>query len=325
MNWELLACGESAQNEEKYLPTDGWTGLKTFAVIIGRSDVPEIDPSKFDLKAHQERYLAMDAPLQEAIRHRVDTIVEDRQTAETLKPWYSTWCKRPGFHDEYLQTFNRPNVHLIDVSETQGISHATSRGLIVANGQEIELDTIVLSTGFRPLLNIADPDPGAKSNITVTGRNGITMRNKWAARGASTLHGITTAWFPNLFINDIPQASTSANVPSSLETSARHAAYIVAQTLRRAVNPDRAVVEPTQQAEEDWAAEILKYDLWASPSITCTPGYFTNEGAASLEKWNPDEVLRLRRSAPYMRGALAYRKVLQGWRADGNLSGLILA
>lgn len=303
--------------------TDGWTDLKTFVIFTGRSDVPEIDPSKFDLKAHRERYLAIDAPIQEAIRHRVDTIVKDRQTAETLKPWYATWCKRPGFHDEYLQTFNRPNVHLIDVSETQGISRATSRGLVVANGQEIDLDIIVLSTGFRPLLNIADPDPGAKSNMNVTGRNGVTMKSKWAAKGASTLHGITTASFPNLFINDLPQAGINSNITGNLDTSARHAAYIVAETLRRAANPNRAVVEPTQQAEEDWAAEILKYDLWGSPSITCTPGYFTNEGAASLEKWNPDKVLRLRRSAPYMRGAPAFRKVLRDWRTDGNLSGLI--
>lgn len=264
----------------------------------------------------------MDAPLQEAIRKRVDSIVKDRKTAETLKPWYATWCKRPGFHDEYLQAFNQSNVHLIDVSDSQGVSRATTRGLVVSDGKEVELDILVLSTGFRPLLNITDPDPGAKSNVTVTGRNGLTIKDKWAARGAATLHATMSSSFPNLFINDSPQGGANPNVPGSLETSARHAAYIVAETLRRVKDPNRLVVEPTEEAEEAWAREILKYDLWGSPSIACTPGYFTNEGAASLEERKPDELLKLRRSAPYMRGAPAFRKVVKKWREDGKLEGL---
>lgn len=279
----------------------------------------ELNESK--LREHREKYLAMDVPLQEAIRHRVDTIVKDRRTAEALKPWYATWCKRPGFHDEYLQTFNRPNVHLIDVSGSQGVSRATSRGLVDADGQEIELDVLVLSTGFRPLVNMTEPDPGAKANITVTGRNGLTMKNKWAARGAATLHGVTTWSFPNLFINDLPQTGQNANVPGGIETSARHAAYIVAEARRRAADPGKVAVEPSEEAEEAWVAEVLKYDLWGSPSATCTPGYFTNEGAAAQVQ-DPEELLRLRRSIAYMKGAPVFRRLLQKWRADGDLSGL---
>lgn len=322
-NWELLASGESAHDEEKYLPTDGWTDLPTFAVFTGRTDTPEMDPSESNLRAHRERYLAMDAPLQEAIRRRVDTIVKDRETAEALKPWYATWCKRPGFHDEYLQTYNRPNVHLIDVSEQQGVARATTRGLVVGDGQEIELDVLVLSTGFRPLANIHDPDPAAKSNVTVTGRNELTMKKKWATRGAATLHGITTSAFPNLFMIGVQQSAITANFTGAVETAGRHAAYIVAEAQRRAKDPRRVVVEPTEEAEEAWTAEILKYDLWTSPLVTCTPGYFSNEGAALQSDRSPEEVLRLRRSSNYMRGASAFRKILEQWRADGNLSGLI--
>lgn len=281
-----------------------------------------MDPSESALRAHRERYLAMDAPLQEAIRRRVDTVVKDRRTAEALKPWYASWCKRPGFHDEYLQTFNRPNVHLVDVSASRGVSRATSRGLVVSDGREVELDILVLGTGFRPLLSITAPDPGAKSNVAVTGRGGLTMESKWAARGAATLHGVTTASFPNLFMVDTSQACTNPNATGCFETLARHAAYVVAEAQRRAAVPGRVAVEPSGEAEEAWTAEVLKYDLWGSPSVACTPGYFTNEGAALMMERDPDEILRLRRSAPYMKGSPAFRKVLEKWRADGDLSGL---
>ena len=54
--------------------------------------------------------------IMEQIRARVDAIVEDRKTAEALKPYYPYGCKRPTFHDEYLPTFNLPHVHLVDTA-----------------------------------------------------------------------------------------------------------------------------------------------------------------------------------------------------------------
>merc|ERR1711959_211429 len=84
----------------------------------------------------------------EGIRSRIDMIVEDPQTAAALKPWYSLFCKRPTFHDEYLPTFNRPNVTLVDVSRGGGVEMFTKRG-VVANGKEYPLDAICLATGFE--------------------------------------------------------------------------------------------------------------------------------------------------------------------------------
>jgi len=54
------------------------------------------------------------------IRARVDATVTDKATAEALKPWYRQFCKRPTFNDDYLPTFNRPNVTLVDTSVTFG-------------------------------------------------------------------------------------------------------------------------------------------------------------------------------------------------------------
>ena len=66
----------------------------------------------------------------EQIRARVDDIVEDPATAEALKPWYRQFCKRPCFHDEYLQAFNRPNVTLVD-TDGRGVDAITSDGVVV--------------------------------------------------------------------------------------------------------------------------------------------------------------------------------------------------
>lgn len=168
-NWELLCQGETA--DDRFV-TDGWTKLKTFGALIGRSDAPEM--TKDIVQGHMKNYTELDAPFQDRIRRRVDEIVRDRHTAEALKPWYPTWCKRPLFHDEYLETFNLPNVHLVDIADTKGISGAVPGGLLVGE-RKIELDVLALSTGFRPIVNLQDPDPGAKSNTIVIGKVQSTL------------------------------------------------------------------------------------------------------------------------------------------------------
>ena len=82
------------------------------------------------------------------IRARVDETVEARDTAEALKPWYRQFCKRPTFNDEYLPTFNRPNVTLVDTSDSQGVERITRTG-VVAGGVEYEVDCIIFATGFE--------------------------------------------------------------------------------------------------------------------------------------------------------------------------------
>ena len=83
----------------------------------------------------------------EQIRARVDAIVEDPETAEALKPYYRQFCKRPCFHDEYLDTFNRPNVTLVD-TQGRGVERITEKGVVV-DGVEYEVDCIIYATGFE--------------------------------------------------------------------------------------------------------------------------------------------------------------------------------
>src|ERR1700733_13436235 len=81
------------------------------------------------------------------IRARVDEIVQDRATAGALKAWYRQFCKRPCFHDEYLATFNRDNVTLVDTNG-KGVQRITERGVVV-EGREYALDCLIFATGFE--------------------------------------------------------------------------------------------------------------------------------------------------------------------------------
>ena len=89
----------------------------------------------------------LDFAQMERIRARVDELVDDPVTAEALKPYYSRFCKRPTFNDEYLQTFNRPNVTLID-TDGRGLDRITETGMVF-DGREYPVDCIVYATGFE--------------------------------------------------------------------------------------------------------------------------------------------------------------------------------
>ena len=91
----------------------------------------------------------------EQIRARVDELVDDPEMAEALKPYYRQFCKRPCFHDEYLHTFNRANVTLVD-TEGQGVERITEHG-IVANGVEYEIDCLIYATGFEVGTDVQPP------------------------------------------------------------------------------------------------------------------------------------------------------------------------
>lgn len=113
------------------------------------------------------------------------------------------------------------------------------------------------------------------------------------------------------------------NFVGTLDTLARHTAYVVSESLRRAVDPARVAVEPSVEAEEAWAAEVLKYDRFSKPLSICTPGYYNSEGETQRAVSEEEEFKR-RRNSTYMRGLPAFREVLAGWRADGKMDGLVL-
>src|SRR5262249_61653631 len=109
MNFATLQTGGFADED---LVKDGWTDI---AVRVRDRVVAEMAATGYlDAETLQRAFEESDDEKMTEIRARVDTILDDARTAEALKPWYRQLCKRPCFHDEYLQTYQLPNVHLVD-------------------------------------------------------------------------------------------------------------------------------------------------------------------------------------------------------------------
>ena len=236
------------------------------------------------------------------IRGRIDAIVADRATAEALKPWFSLFCKRPCFHDDYLAIFNRPNVTLVD-TQGRGVEAVTPTGVVVG-GVEYPLDCLIFATGFETAT-----DYSKRSGFAIRGVNGVTLTEKWAG-GMSTLHGMHSRGFPNCFVVGHAQAGMSANFPHMIDEQARHIAYLV----RHCRDNDVATIEPTAAAEAAWTDGIVAQGQRRRKFLeACTPGYYNNEGQAS------DAAAR---SAAYPAGPVAFIDLLRAWRAGGDLAGL---
>jgi cyclohexanone monooxygenase len=286
--------------EAEDMVSDGWTD------IIGKLLLRLREAEKPDLSAQglAETMELADFEKMEQIRARVDTIVNDPNTAEALKPYYRQFCKRPCFHDEYLDTFNRPNVQLVDTNG-KGVDRITERG-VVANGTEYELDCLIFATGFE-----VGTDYTRRAGCELIGRDGLTLTEKWKD-GASTLHGMHTRGFPNCFIVSNTQSGFTVNFPHMLNEQSKHLAYIISHAQQQGVT----IVEASQEAEDAWVQTIL--DL-AQVNLkfleSCTPGYYNNEG-------KPSE--RGIRNGFYGAGPVAFVKLLEAWRATGELEGLEL-
>ena len=138
----------------------------------------------------------IDFGIMEEHRSRIDALVTDPDIAAALKPYYRYLCKRPCFHDEYFDAFNRPNVTLVDCPA--GIDDITEHGPVVG-GHQYDVDCIVYGTGFEaevtPLQRRAGHD--------IVGRGGISLAEKWSD-GAASLFGLMSRGFPNMFVMPAP-------------------------------------------------------------------------------------------------------------------------
>ena len=240
----------------------------------------------------------------EEIRARVDSLVDDPDTAEKLKPYYKMFCKRPTFNDDYLPTFNRANVELVD-TDGQGVERITEKGVVVA-GVEYELDCLIYGTGFEVGTSYT-----RRSGYDVTGVDGAKLSDHWE-EGTRSLHGMGSHGFPNLFIMNTSQGGFTANFPHLLDESAVHQAHIIASAL----DAGHTRVEVTKEAEDKWVETILGFaggPMGGLGGPDCTPGYYNNEGQP-----NPNAA----QSAPYGGGSIRFFKLLEEWREDGSFDGL---
>ncbi|KIW89890.1 uncharacterized protein Z519_09319 [Cladophialophora bantiana CBS 173.52] len=176
---------------------------------------------------------------------------------EAATPWYNAMCKRPCFHDDYLPTFNRPNVHLIDTmgKSLEGVDETG----VLANGQHYPVDLLIYATGFKHSTFFSH-----RSNMEIYGRDGISLTEVWKD-GPRTLHGWSARNFPNYFFIHIIQSTlTPTFIHAASETASQS-------------------IEPTAQAEEDWVNTIIRLATKRLQFLAeCTPGYYNNEGEVNL-------------------------------------------
>lgn len=197
------------------------------------------------------------------IHRRIDEVVDNKTTADALKPWYMFMCKRPCFHNEYLPSFNLPNVHLVD-TEGKGITEISSKGPVF-KGHEYELDLLIYATGFEV------QQTGIYNDIV--GQGGVNLQDKYQ-EGIRTLLGIHTAGFPNLFIMGGYQASFQFNLTEMLQTQGDHIAACIDHVRRNG----HQTLDVTNEAEEWWVQEVIKHRGKTNRSEECTPGYYNFEG-----------------------------------------------
>jgi cyclohexanone monooxygenase len=198
------------------------------------------------------------------IHDRIDEVVDDPETAESLKPWYMLMCKRPCFHNEYLPTFNRPNVHLID-TRGQGITEIGERGPIF-EGTEYEVDLLIYATGFEV------QQTGIYNRIV--GENGLDLNEKYAG-GIRTLLGVHSNGYPNLFIMGGYQASFQFNLTDLLQSQGDHIANCIAHVR----DNGHATIDVEPDTEEWWVQEVINHRGKTNRNAECTPGYYNFEGA----------------------------------------------
>ena len=296
INFATLQSGGFA---DKDLVQDGWTDIAIRIrnrIIARMQDTPGLDLQDVWLDAFSES----DDEKMNEIRARVNTIVNDETTAESLKPWYRQLCKRPCFHDEYLQAFNNPRTHLID-TDGKGVELIDETG-VWANGQHYELDCIVLASGFE--VHIVHT-----AHYETYGRHSESLNDHWDG-GMKSLHGINVNGFPNLFILGLAQGgSLVANVTHNFSESASAIAAMISGCLEKGCE----VLEPTAEAESKWVDRLEVQDRGFLAN--CTPGYYNNEGHTTSDR-------DLFSTARFPEGSVAFFDYLSDWVSDGEFEGI---
>ena len=302
LNYTAVVSGEDVERD---LVDDGWTEMYQRATnVAAQRKARELGRSLTPAERGQLIELA-DLQIMERIRSRVQDVVRDEATAEKLKPWYGRWCKRPAFHDEFLQAFNEPNVTLVD-TDGRGIDRVIEHGVVV-DGQEYEIDCLIFGTGFDVGGDVTD-----LNGFDMVGRGGVRQSEHWKD-GPRTFLGVMIHHFPNLFMTGQQQTGFTPNYQQMLDEQTRHIAYVIGC----AEASGAAAVEASGAAEERWVSDIRAHSRSGRRYFEdCTPGYLTREG--NLD--DPNTVL----SSGYWEGPVKFFQLLADWRSAGDLQGVEL-
>jgi cyclohexanone monooxygenase len=280
-NFQILTAGGFQEDDEV---NDGWTDIIR-KLILG---VQEAETDDLSPEAIAQNMELADYEKMEQIRARVESLVDDKETAEALKPYYRQFCKRPCFHNEYLPTFNRENVNLVD---TMGK----------------ELDCLIYASGFEVGTSYTQ-----RGGYEIHGKDGQSLTDRWSD-GVRTLHGMQAHGFPNcFFVMSITQSGFTVNFTHMLGETGKHLAYLI----KTAIDRKLSSIEVSEEAEAEWVDTILSFSTRNGGfQQGCTPSYYNNEG-------KPGEVSR--QNGFFLGAPMEFMDLLADFRTDGNLEGMTL-
>lgn len=238
--------------------------------------------------------------LAEFLREKIREMVHDSHTAEILTPrGFAVGAKRMVNDTNYYQTYNRDNVTLVDV-KADPITSITPQGIKTAEGG-YEVDAIVFATGFDALT-------GPLLNIDITGRQGLSLREKWEA-GPRTYLGIGVHGFPNMFVIAGPG---SPSVMSNVVRSTEHHVEWLTELVRRLEESRPATIEPTLKAEDEWCKHLT--ELAQGTVFMTADSWYLGANVPG----------KPRVFMPYVGGVPRYREICEGI-ADNGYSGFHVA
>lgn len=195
----------------------------------------------------------------EFVRTKIRSIVKDPETALLLSPQHTIGCKRLCIDSGYYETFNRPNVILVDVG-SHPIDEITATGLR-ADGRDFDFDVLVLATGF-------DAMTGTLMKLDLQGRGGLRIQDKWEA-GPRNYLGLMVAGFPNMF--NVAGPGSTLPFTNAIVCIEQHVNWI-SDCIAHLDKAGYATIDPTDEAESNWIEHV---NTMAKPTLflTCNSWY----------------------------------------------------
>ncbi len=198
--------------------------------------------------------------------------VDDPVLRDKLTPRYAVGCKRPGFHNSYLSTFNRDNVRLV----TEPIDKITPSSVVTTDGAGHEVDVLVLATGFKVM------DTDSVPTFAVTGSGGRSLSAFWDQHRLQAYEGVSIPGFPNLFSVFGPYGYVGSSYFALIEAQTHH----IVRCLMRARREDATRVEVTEEANDRYFAEMMRKRhrqvFWQDSCRLANSYYFDKNGDVPL-------------------------------------------
>ncbi|MET0455923.1 MAG: NAD(P)/FAD-dependent oxidoreductase [Mycobacterium sp.] len=198
--------------------------------------------------------------------------VRDPVVRDKLTPRYAVGCKRPGFHNTYLSTYNRDNVELV----TEPIAGVTGSGVATTDGSIRDADVLILATGFKVM------DVDNLPTFTVTGLKGQTLSRFWTERRLQAYEGVSIPGFPNFFNVMGPYGYVGSSFFALIETQTHH----ILRCIKRASESKATRVEVSQAANDRFFAEMMRKRhrqiFWQDSCSLANSYYFDQNGDVPL-------------------------------------------